>query len=133
MKILSLQIILKTYGKSWSETDAAKRLKLLEQSLTPDCVYTDPLVQTTGYETLSDYMAELQKNIPGVNFLPTDLKSHHDRTLMHWNMADGNGNILGQGASCFLHGAGGRLQQMTGFFEPPNDIENKQGLFSQNS
>jgi SnoaL-like domain len=120
MKTPSPQIILEAYGKSWSETDAAKRLQLLEQSLNPDCVYTDPLVQTTGYEPLSEYMAELQKNISGVNFVPTELKSHHDRTLMHWNMADGNGNILGQGASYFLHGADGRLKQMTGFFDPPN-------------
>ena len=109
-----------TYTKSWSERDTSKRLQLFEQCLNPDCVYTDPLAQATGYVQLSGYMSELQKNIPGVKFVTTDFKSHHDRSLTHWNMTDGKGNILAQGASYGMYGDDGRLQQMTGFFEPPN-------------
>ena len=109
-----------TYTKSWSEQDTSKRLQLFEQCLNPDCVYTDPLAQATGYAQLSGYMSELQKNIPGVKFVTTDFKSHHDRSLTHWNMTDGKGNIFAQGASYGMYGDDGRLQQMTGFFEPPN-------------
>jgi hypothetical protein len=65
-------------------------------------------------------MAELHKNVQGVKFITTDFKSHHDRSLIHWNMVDGNGNILSQGASYGLYGTDGRLLQMTGFFELPN-------------
>jgi len=108
---------LETYAKSWSEADTSKRLKLFEQCLSPDCVYTDPTSQVTGYEEFSGYMSELQRNVPGVAFVPTELQSHHDRSLMHWNMVDGEGKILSQGASYFLYGADGRLTQMTGFFD----------------
>lgn len=120
MESNSYQNIWETYTQSWSEIDASKRLQLFEQSLNPDCVYTDPLIQTTGYDQLSGYMAELHKNVPGVRFVTTDFKSHHDHSLTHWNMVDGNGNILSQGASYGLYGADGRLLQMTGFFELPN-------------
>lgn len=108
-----------TYTKSWSETDPSKRLKLFEQCLSPDCGYTDPLAQTTGYDQLSGYMSELQKQVPGVRFVITDFKNHHDRSLAQWKMMDGKGNMLMPGASFGLYGADGRLKQMTGFFEPP--------------
>ena len=109
-----------TYTKSWSLVDPSKRSQLFEQCLNPNCVYTDPLMQATGYGQLSDYMSELHKNVPGVEFVTTDFKNHHDRSLTHWNMVDGKGNVLSQGASFGLYGIDGRLMQMTGFFEPPN-------------
>ncbi len=120
METNSHERTLEIYGKSWSETDPSTRLKLFEQCLSPDCVYTDPTSQVAGYDQLSGYMSEFQKNLPGGGFAATDLQSHHDRSLMHWNMMDGKGNILSQGASYFLFAADGRLKQMIGFFESPN-------------
>ncbi|MEQ1545676.1 nuclear transport factor 2 family protein [Methyloglobulus sp.] len=108
-----------TYTQSWAEIDTSKRFALFEQCLSPGCVYTDPLMQATGYEQLSGYMTELQKNVPGVKFVTTDFKNHHDRSLTHWNMVDGEGNNLAQGTSYGLYGADGRLTQMSGFFDPP--------------
>ena len=107
------------YTQSWSEMDAIKRLELFGHCLTNDCVYTDPLMQTTGYEQLSEYMSELQRNVPGVSFVTTDFISHHGHSLAHWMMLDGNGNTLLQGASFGLYAVDGRLIQMTGFYEPP--------------
>lgn len=107
------------YTRSWCEVDTAKRLQLFEQCLNPDCVYTDPLVEAKGYSALTGYMSELHKNVPGVRFITTDFKSHHDRSLTHWNMVDSAGNILSQGASYGLYGADGRLVQMAGFYEAP--------------
>ncbi len=105
------------YQTSWSETDPAKRLALFAQSLRPECVYTDPNTQLAGYDQLAGYMAQLQANIPGVRFVTTEFKTHHDRSLTHWNMEDGNANVLGIGASHFVHAVDGRLMEMTGFFD----------------
>lgn len=110
------------YTLSWSETDASERLKLFEQSLSSDCIYTDPLIQTNGYEQLSGYMAELHKNVNGVRFITTAFSSHHDRSLAQWNMLDANGNLLSQGASYGLYGIDGRLVQMTGFYAIPDVV-----------
>ena len=115
----SHKITLDRYESSWSETDPVKRLALFALSLSPECVYTDPNTQLAGYDQLAGYMAELQVNIPGVRFVTTEFKTHHDRSLTHWNMEDGKGNVLGIGASHFLHGVDGRLIQMTGFFDQP--------------
>lgn len=110
-----------TYTKSWSAMDTATRLLLFEQALSPECVYTDPLVQTTGYEQLSGYMATLHHNLPGVKFVTTDFMSHHNLSLAHWNMVDDKGNCLSQGASYGVYGTDGRLTQMSGFFDPPTE------------
>jgi len=120
MESSSQQSTWETYTRSWSETETSKRLRLFEQCLSPDCVYTDPIIQAAGYGQLSGYMSELQKNVPGVKFVTTDFKYHHDRSLTHWNMVDGSGNVLSQGASYGMYGVDGRLVQMTGFFESPN-------------
>lgn len=111
--------IWEAYTKSWSVADASKRLQLFEECLSPDCVYTDPITRATGYDQLSRYMADLHKHVPGVTFVTTDFKSHHDRSLTHWNMVSGSGEILSQGASYGVYGTDGRLTQMAGFFELP--------------
>lgn len=116
MESNSHQNIWEIYTRSWSERDASKRLQLFESCLSPDCVYTDPLIQAAGYDQLSGYMLELHKSVPGVRFVTNDFKNHHDQSLTHWNMIDGDGNILSQSASYGLYGADSRLLQMTGFF-----------------
>ncbi len=118
MTISAHQATWETYTQSWSETDAKAQQQLFEQSLSPDCVYTDPMLQTTGYAQLAGYMAGLQKDLPGARFVTTRFVSHHDRSLAHWNMLDGNGNTVAPGISVGQYGADGRLKQMTGFYEP---------------
>ena len=109
-----------TYTQSWSETDVERQQHLFEQSLSPDCVYTDPMLQTTGYAQLAGYMAGLQKNLPGARFVTTQFVSHHDHSLAHWNMVDGKGNTIAPGISMGHYDTDGRLKQMTGFYEPAN-------------
>lgn len=82
-------------------------------------MYTDPLTQTVGYEGLTGYMTEFQKNIPGGSFVITDFQEHHTQSLARWNMVDGKGKILSQGTSFAVYGGDGRLRQMTGFFKLP--------------
>ena len=116
----SPQTIWETYTRAWSEIDTKAQQDLFHISLHPDCVYTDPFTQATGYAVLSGYMAELQKNVPGAHFITTDFKSHDGGSLAHWNMADAAGNILAPGASYGRYGADGRLVQMAGFYQPPS-------------
>lgn len=108
------------YSNTWSEPDAGRRRQMFEQCLSPDCTYTDPHIQAIGYDNLSGYITEFQKNVPGGKFVVTDFKEHHDRSLAHWDMLDGTGKTIGRGASFALYGSDGRLKQMTGFFDPPN-------------
>lgn len=117
MEINSHQDIWETYTKAWAESDDLKRFQLFEKSLHPECEYTDPLIYIIGYEQLAGYMSELQKNVPGVHFISTHFKSHHDHSLAYWNMIDKMGNVLSQGVSYGRYGMDGRLLQMTGFYD----------------
>ncbi len=103
------------YTSSWSETDDVKRMKLLEKCVHPDCLYTDPNIQTIGLEQLSGYMKEFQNNAPGCKFVTTKFESHHDRSLVHYDMVDSNGAVLAKGASFGMYGEDGRLMKMVGF------------------
>lgn len=105
------------YTQAWGESDPAKRLRLFEQSLSPECWYIDPLADVQGYEQLAAYMTELHKNVRGVRFVTTSFKTHHQHSLTHWNMVDGTGQVLSRGVSYGRYGADGRLLQMTGFYE----------------
>lgn len=109
-----------TYTLAWSNSDALERLKLLEKSVNPDCDYADPLLQVSGYHALSDYMAELQKSITGIKFVTIAFKTHHNKSLAHWNMVDGHGALLAPGISYLKHDVHGRLVEMSGFFDPPS-------------
>lgn len=120
MKNTSMENVWESYTSSWAEINASERLRVFEQSLSPDCMYTDPMVQITGYDQLSGYMSELHKNVPGIKFVTIHFANHHDRSLAQWNMVDGKGNVLTRGASYGLYGQDGRLTQMTGFFDLTN-------------
>ncbi len=50
-----------TYTKSWSEPGQSKRLALFEQCLSPDCVYTDPLIQASGYQQFRVHVGTSEK------------------------------------------------------------------------
>lgn len=103
------------YTSAWSETDTAKRLQWLEKSVHPDCVYTDPNIQAMGHAQLSDYMREFQVSAPGCKFVTIKFESHHDRSLVHYDMVDGKGTVLVKGASYGMYRTDGRLMHMVGF------------------
>ncbi len=103
------------YGASWSEPNEKIRKENLQEQLVSTCKYTDPNVDILGIDKLSDYMGEFQNAFPGAKFVVTDFKIHHDQSLAHWNMVDGDGNILSKGASFGMY-KDGQLTKMTRFF-----------------
>jgi hypothetical protein len=78
-------------------------------------VYTDPNIQAIGHMQLSGYMQEFQSSALGCKFVTTKFESHHDRSLVHYDMVDGKGTVLVKGASYGVYRADGRLMQMVGF------------------
>ena len=64
MEKKSYKEIWDAYSKSWSEMDHSKRLQMFKQCLNSDCVYTDPLTQTVGYESLTGYYVGVSEKHP---------------------------------------------------------------------
>lgn len=115
----SPQEIWELYRTSWEEGDPQRRLDLFRQSLSVDCVYTDPTMQTVGHEQLAGYMDALRKNIPGVRFITTAFYSHHEFGASKWNLLDGNGNVIAEGISFGEYNDRGLLLKMASFYKMP--------------
>ena len=103
------------YMKSWSESDSVKRMESLEQILIQDCIDTDTFSHTVGREDLSNYMADFQKQVIGVKFITTHFKEHHNQSLAHWDMIDGQNKLITKGASFAMYNEEGKLTQMNSF------------------
>ncbi len=104
------------YAKAWSGVDAAERQALLDQSVHPDCLYTDPMVQCRGHRELIAYLEQFQIGLPGGSFKTHSFRNHHDQALADWDMLDGSGSSANLGTSFVRFDESGRLVQITGFF-----------------
>ena len=91
---------------------------MLDDSVSPDCVYTDPTSVSRGHRELTAKMQATQRNFPGARFRNDKFAQHHGQAVSNWTMFDGNGSAIFTGTSYARYGDDGRLAQMTGFFEP---------------
>ncbi len=108
-----------TYVSSWRATTEEAKRALFEESLSRDCVYTDPLTRARGQDELIAYMLEFHQQIPGGHFVTTEFMAHHDRSIAKWEMRDGNDTVIGDGVSYGEYDHHGKLLSMNGFFKPP--------------
>jgi hypothetical protein len=106
-----------TYQAAWSGVTEAERQRMLDESVAPDCVYTDPTSVSHGHRELTAKMQATQRNFPGATFANDKFVHHHGQAISNWTMFDGNGNAIFTGTSYARYGEDGRLAQMTGFFE----------------
>ena len=105
--------------ESWKVGAETEKRSLLGRSVSPRCVYTDPLTQAKGHDELVAYMLQFHRQIPGGHFVTEYFLAHHDRGIAKWTMRAADGSVLGDGISYGEYDAEGRLVAMTGFFEPP--------------
>ncbi len=105
------------YTAAWREPDAGGKREILAGSTSPSCQYTDPLASVEGRDALVEYMIDFHRQVPGGHFVTTYFLDHHDRSIAKWNMAAGDGAVLGEGVSYGEYGDDGKLARMTGFFE----------------
>ena len=108
-----------TYTAAWKAGSDEEREALLGRAVQPDCHYADPLVQVEGWPALSAYMADLQRQVPGMHFVTRRFSVHHGRSMAQWHMLDAQAQVVGEGTSFGEYAADGRLRRMTGFFDVP--------------
>lgn len=107
------------YTAAWKAGTDDERQALLDRAVHADCHYADPLVQVEGHRPLSAYMADLQRQVPGVHFVTQRFIVHHGRSMAQWQMRDGVDRVVGEGVSFGEYAEDGRLRRMTGFFDLP--------------
>ncbi|MGC4089472.1 MAG: nuclear transport factor 2 family protein [Polyangiaceae bacterium] len=114
-----LSSVWERYVQSWKVTSPTEKRSLFATSLTPQCVYRDPLTLARGWDELLRYMAGFHEQIPGGHFVTEQFFSHHGRSAARWKMVSGAGLPLGEGISYAEYDEQQRLVAMTGFFETP--------------
>jgi hypothetical protein len=107
-----------TYQAAWSGVSRPDRQRMLDDSVAPHCVYTDPVSVSRGHRELTAKMEATQRNFPGATFRNDTFAHHHGQAIAHWTMLDRAGHAIFTGTSYARLDDDSRLAQMTGFFEP---------------
>jgi len=108
------------WSESWAITERTKRDELLKKILADDFHYTDPLIQLSGLNEVSDYIGEFHKQSPGITFVQTNVISHHGKNLVKWDTLNQNKEVI-DGGSSFVLVENNKLKDITGFFEVDNN------------
>jgi len=66
-----------TYQAAWSGVSDGERQQMLDDSVSPDCVYTDPASVSRGHRELTAKMQATQRNFPGTTFANDKFVHHH--------------------------------------------------------
>ncbi len=106
-----------TYQAAWEDVSPDERLRLLNESVADDCVYTDPNRQTNNRAELIDYIEKFRAGMPGGTFKNHQFTDHHQQSLAGWMLYNANGSELQPGNSYAHFGDDGRITRVTGFFE----------------
>jgi len=105
------------YIAVWNETDAARRLKLLETHWTEDARYVDPLAQGSGRSQISALVDGVQQRFPGFRFaLKGQPDAHGEHMRFSWTLGPSGAADLIEGTD-FAQLQDGRLRSVTGFLD----------------
>jgi hypothetical protein len=109
--------VVDTYIDMWNETDPARRAELIAAAWTDGGAYTDPLLEATGADALSEMVDTVHGQLPGHRFaLTSGIDSHHDHHRFGWELAAADGTVAVEGVDVAELGPDGRLVRITGFF-----------------
>jgi hypothetical protein len=113
--------VINDYMNAWNETDAAKRKALLDRAWAEGGVYIDPLMDLKGRDALSDAIAGMHAQQPGVSIvLASGIDQHHNQVRFRWDFIGADGKTAIQGIDVGELANDGRLQRIIGFWaEPP--------------
>ena len=80
------------YLSAWNETDPDARLRTIEDVWTEDGTYVDPLADVGGRTQISNLIAAVQQQLPGLVFrLRDDVDAHHNVARFAWELVPPEG------------------------------------------
>lgn len=110
----------RAYADAWNETDADKRMALLEASWAEAGVYVDPTVELSGRKALSDHIAAMQAKRPGARIvLASGTDEHHGQLRLRWRLDSSDGVQGAESVDFGMLDQDGRLYRVVGFFGAP--------------
>jgi hypothetical protein len=105
------------YIALWNETDAARRLQLLQAHWTGDARYVDPMAEASGHAQISTLVGGVQQRFPGFRFrLKGQPDGHGEHLRFSWTLGPSGAEDLIEGTD-FAQLDDGRLRAVTGFLD----------------
>jgi hypothetical protein len=108
----------RTYQAAWEDVSSSERRRLLGQTVSPACVYSDPLVECRGIDSLAARIEQARTEAPGISFRNDTFEQHHQQCVAVWRRLTPAGAVDFVGTSYGRFGDDGRLVQITGFPRP---------------
>jgi hypothetical protein len=109
--------IAEQYIAVWNETDAERRLKLLETHWSADARYVDPMMQGSGHAQISALVGGVHQRYPGFRFkLKGQADAHGEHLRFSWTLGPSGAEELVEGTD-FVQLESGKLRAVTGFLD----------------
>src|SRR3984957_10068163 len=107
------------YIAMWNTTNAEDRRDLIAGAWADSGAYVDPQLNGQGHDGIDAMVQAVQDRFPNHRFRRTsDVDAHNDRVRFGWELAAEGEAPLVRGVDFGVLSADGRLQSITGFFEP---------------
>jgi hypothetical protein len=108
--------VLVRYMEMWNERDPEKIRARIDDCVSDDCWWVDPLHQHTGRDALEANVREFRANYPtAVLGLGSNIDSHNDRHRYEWVITV-DGELMIRGFVVVTVNAAGLIERVDGFF-----------------
>jgi SnoaL-like domain len=110
--------LVQRYLQTWNETDSDLRLQAIEDVWTEDGTYVDPLANVAGATQISNLIAAVQEQLPGLVFRLRDgVDAHHNVARFGWELVPaGGGESVVEGFDVAVF-ENGRIDSVLGFLD----------------
>jgi hypothetical protein len=104
------------YMKAYGARDEHERVRLLEQSVSDDVVFTNPAGDGKTRAALDAHIVRFQNGNPGAYFSTEKIYPQPDKLLAVWTLCKPDGGKLATGYNFVRPDEDGRFSYMAGFF-----------------
>jgi hypothetical protein len=111
------RILVENYLAAFAAPAPAEQQRLLQASVAPEIVFTNPGVNGQGFSTLLAHIAGFQQKFPGGRFRLNWVRHQHGQMLAEWTQLDQQGVELLTAHSYAQVNDAGRLTHWAGFWQ----------------
>ena len=116
MNIETLKDNWNAYMAAYGATAEDERLRLLEQSVADEVVFTNPAGDGSTRAGLNAHIAKFQQGFPGAYFKTDQVYPQQDKLLAVWSLFKSDGTKVTTGYNFVRPDDDGRFGYMAGFF-----------------
>ncbi len=112
------------YWQMWNAPDLETARGHLDQAVTEEFIFCDPIEWHTGRDALAANVRRFRWRFPGASFeLRSGFDHHHNRYRYRWDMLDADGVVVVEGTDIATVAEGGLIERIDGFFGPLPGLE----------